>query len=217
MDHALMGGVGGTLTILSYGYWIRENGRTDFNFLKTCRLDLAAAYIITSVFGMAMIVISSQIDLDKESCSKLVINLAAKLKEVVGETASLIFLIGAWAAVFSSLLGVWQSVPYMFTDFWQTFTHSSIRTNKDSMFDTKSISYRTYLIGLAVLPMISLAYKFVLIQKIYAVLGSLVIPFISVVLLILNTDKGLKSHKNKLSTNILLVFIIGLFVWLAFL
>ena len=28
-----------------------------------------------------------------------------------------IFLIGFWGAVFSSLLGVWQSIPYLFVDF----------------------------------------------------------------------------------------------------
>ena len=32
----------------------------------------------------------------------------------------------------------------------------------------------------------------------------------------INSDKRLKLHGNKLSTNILLVIIVGLFVWLAF-
>ena len=37
---ALMGGVGGTVTILCYGYWIREEGRFDEDDLKVCRMDL---------------------------------------------------------------------------------------------------------------------------------------------------------------------------------
>ncbi|MGH7213865.1 MAG: Nramp family divalent metal transporter, partial [Tepidisphaeraceae bacterium] len=36
----VMGGVGGTLTMLCYGYWIREQGRSGPEFLKTCRIDL---------------------------------------------------------------------------------------------------------------------------------------------------------------------------------
>jgi Mn2+/Fe2+ NRAMP family transporter len=41
---ALMGGVGGTLTVLCYGYWIREEGRQGPEDLWTCRIDLAAGY-----------------------------------------------------------------------------------------------------------------------------------------------------------------------------
>lgn len=222
---ALMGGVGGTLTILSYGYWIREKGRTGHNFLKTCRLDLAAAYFITALFGMAMVVISSQIDLDNESSSKLVVNLAGKLRDVIGATGSVMFLVGAWAAVFSSLLGVWQSVPYMFTDFYNMFRADTDKElsfrirrmpgEKSSRVNTKSLPYRAYLIALALLPMLGLACKFVLIQKIYAVLGALVIPFISIALLLLNRDKALGEYKNKFTTDVMLVFIVGLFIYLA--
>ena len=38
---ALIGGVGGTLTVLCYGYWIREAGRKGPEDLRTCRIDLA--------------------------------------------------------------------------------------------------------------------------------------------------------------------------------
>ena len=38
---ALMGGVGGTVTVLSYGYWIREEGRVQSDDLAVCRIDLA--------------------------------------------------------------------------------------------------------------------------------------------------------------------------------
>ncbi|MFC2135930.1 Nramp family divalent metal transporter, partial [Bacteroidota bacterium] len=245
---ALMGGVGGTLTILSYGYWIREKGRAGHDFLKTCRLDLAVAYIVTALFGIAMIVISYHIDLDRDSSSKLVINLALKLNDVIGTTGSVMFLFGAWAAVFSSLLGVWQSVPYMFTDFYNMFNmnrsgnndlsfrrnpalrddeksseheredkispfgrndktafeinsvneqalnhtnmhssnHTAIHPFSQTIVNTRSFPYRIYLVSIALLPMLGLAYKFVLIQKIYAVLGSLVIPLISIALLMLN-------------------------------
>ena len=59
---ALMGGVGGTVTILCYGYWIQEEGRTGAKDLKVCRLDLAAAYVVTALFGLAMVIIGSQVE-----------------------------------------------------------------------------------------------------------------------------------------------------------
>src|SRR5262245_1124674 len=59
----VLGGVGGTVTLLSYGYWIREKGRTGESGVRICRLDLAVAYILTALFGAAMIVIGSRIQL----------------------------------------------------------------------------------------------------------------------------------------------------------
>src|SRR5690606_19593289 len=37
----LLGGVGGTVTLLSYGYWIRESGRSGDRGVWQCRIDLA--------------------------------------------------------------------------------------------------------------------------------------------------------------------------------
>jgi Mn2+/Fe2+ NRAMP family transporter len=207
---ALMGGVGGTLTILSYGYWIKEKGRKGKDFLKHSRIDLVVAYIITALFGMCMIVIASSIDLDKQSSSKLIITLAEKLKSTSGTLGSVIFLIGSWAAIFSSLLGVWQSVPYLFADFWQMF-----KSNKIGAVDLKGKAYRYYLIGIATIPIVGLAYKFVFIQKVYAVLGSLVIPFLAFSLLFLNRRKEIGEYANKPITDIILILIIALFVYIG--
>lgn len=38
---AVMGGVGGTVTLLCYSYWIREKGRSGKQGVKACRFDLA--------------------------------------------------------------------------------------------------------------------------------------------------------------------------------
>ena len=61
---ALMGGVGGTLTILSYGYWISESGRRGQKGLKESRIDLSLSYFFTGIFSVAMIVIGSNVDID---------------------------------------------------------------------------------------------------------------------------------------------------------
>ena len=209
-----MGGVGGTLTILSYGYWIREKGWNASNFLKRCRIDLAVAYGFTALFGMSMIIIASNINLDQESSAKLVITLSEKLKSAIGNAGSILFLLGAWSAVFTSLLGVWQSVPYMFADFWQMFLRNKSDIENLPV-DTKGKPYRIYLIAISFVPMVGLAYKFVVIQKAYAVLGSFVIPLVSLALLFLNRKKDLKTFSNKLATDILLVLIIALFIYIG--
>ena len=55
----LMGGAGGTLTVLCYGYWIRESGRTGPQDLRLCRFDLAVAYLGTGLFGVAMVMVTT--------------------------------------------------------------------------------------------------------------------------------------------------------------
>ena len=53
----LPGGVGGTLTVLCYGYWIREEGRIDMQQMRTCRVDLGVGYVMTAVFGVCMVIL----------------------------------------------------------------------------------------------------------------------------------------------------------------
>jgi len=61
----VLGGVGGTVTLLSYGYWAREIGRRGAAGLRACRIDLAIGYVMTALFGMAMIIIGSRLALDR--------------------------------------------------------------------------------------------------------------------------------------------------------
>src|SRR5688500_2155868 len=61
---AVMGGVGGTVTLLSYGYWIREAGRSGESGARDCRIDLTVAYTATALFGVAMILIGTRIHVD---------------------------------------------------------------------------------------------------------------------------------------------------------
>ncbi len=117
---ALIGGVGGTLTILCYGYWIKEKGRTSIKAIKTCRIDLAAGYLMTILFGVAMVIIGSTIEIEGNGAS-LLITLADSLEKPLGATGRWLFLIGAFCAIFSSLLGVWQAAPYLFADSWRLF------------------------------------------------------------------------------------------------
>lgn len=185
---ALMGGVGGTLTVLCYGYWIREKQRTTPADLRTCRIDLFVGYTATALFGMAMVVIASGLQLDGKGTT-LILGLAGQLEERIGPAGRWLFLIGAWAAVFSSLLGVWQAVPYIFADFWrlqlrQRRTPAAAQPTVEV--HTGSRPYRAYLLAIALLPLTQVGNSFREVQKYYAVLGAAFIPLLALVLLILN-------------------------------
>lgn len=192
---ALMGGVGGTLTILCYGYWIREKGRNHAADLPTCRLDLAVGYTAIALFSMAMIVIASGLDLDGSGAA-LIVGLAGQLQISIGPAGRWIFLLGAWAAVFSSLLGVWQAVPYIFADYWRLVRGSAVAGD---LVRTDSIAYRGYLLALACIPLIQVDHSFREVQKYYAVMGAAFIPLLALVLLILGgrSDWIGSDHRNR--------------------
>jgi Mn2+/Fe2+ NRAMP family transporter len=216
---ALMGGIGGTVTILCYGYWIREEGRRGPDDLFACRVDLAAAYAMTALFGMAMVVIGSRIDVEGGG-STLIVKLAERLEETFGPVGRWAFLAGAWGAVFSSLLGVWQAAPYLFADVCALLRFGAGETGDPSdksrpPVDTASRAYRWYLYAMATIPAVGLFFiEFRTVQKTYAILGAAIMPLLALVLLLLNgrARRIGPRWKNSLLTNVLLVAAVVLFL-----
>ena len=208
---ALMGGVGGTVTVLCYGYWIREEGRSGAEDLAVCRLDLAVGYAMTALFGLAMVVIGSTIETSGKGAG-LVVNLADRLDGVLGPVARWAFLIGAYGAFFSSLLGVWQSVPYLFADFWGMARSGGSHAGRQV--DTKSWPYQIYMFALATIPAVSLWIGFEKVQKHYAVVGAMFIPMLAAVLLVLNGRARLvgRDYRNSWPTTLLLIGAIVFFL-----
>ena len=217
---ALIGGIGGTLTMLCYGYWIREHGRKGLDQIPIMRIDLGVAYLMTAVFGLAMVIIGSTIQIEGRGAG-LLVTLADALQEPLGIWGRWAFLIGAFGAVFSSLLGVWQSVPYIFADVWRLFirpSRSVLNEDWTSLELSSTNAYKAYLIAIATLPMIGLFYGFKDIQKYYAVIGALFIPVLAVVLIALNhNEKLLKNQVNGKWSAIALLLTLSFFAYTAWL
>ncbi len=214
---ALMGGVGGTLTVLCYGYWIREENRTGGKDLTLCRVDLGVSYAVMALFGIAMVIIASGMELSGRGAT-LVVDLANRLE--LGTTVRLLFLGGAWAAMFSSLVGVWQAVPYLFADFWQLFRARGRVDPEDfhpRIVHRKGWAYRGYLLVIAIVPLAGLGYDFELVQKVNSVFGALVMPMIAAVLLILNGRTAWvgREFRNRPHTAAILVAILLFFAWVG--
>ena len=52
---SLIGGVGGTVTLLSYGYWMREQRWEGTGRVKTVRSDLGVSFVIVFIFSFCLI------------------------------------------------------------------------------------------------------------------------------------------------------------------
>ncbi len=210
---ALIGGVGGTLTMLCYGYWIKEKGRQGVEAIRTCRIDLSVGYAMTILFGIAMVIIGSTVEIDGKGAG-LLVTLADRLEEPLGPIGRWLFLIGAFGAVFSSLLGVWQAIPYLFADIWRLF----LSPNPSSQVSERGMPYRSFLIAIAIIPMAGLAISFQEIQKFYAVIGAAFIPLLAMALLVMNgRKKWLGASANRWPSIITLlacIIFFGAMAWL---
>jgi Mn2+/Fe2+ NRAMP family transporter len=194
---SLMGGVGGSVTMLSYGYWIREKGWNGRSWITTVRRDLGIGYALTAVFGGAMLVLAATALVGlggMPSGSQGLVACADALETgasqrfgvTVAGIARATFLIGLWAAVFTSTLGVWQGVPYLFADFTQ------VMRKRIGKVDETAWTYRGYLLYLALPPMVLLIFdRPVWIIKLYTLTGGIFMPFLAASLLLLTTKRSL--------------------------
>ncbi len=230
---AVIGGVGGTITLLSYSYWLREKGWNEARHLPFARLDLGLAYLVTGIFGVATISLAA-VTLFAAGIEVEGRNAALRMAEMLGERggmASRLFLIGFWGAVASSLVGVWQSVPYLYTEYVRLARGGDVFAAQKSrsararsggpggtpVDPTRTVHYRVYLLYLAI-PPIALLYmaKPVWLVILYAVVGSFFMPFLAGTLLyMLNRREWMGTHRNGIPANAGLAFALGLFAYLA--
>jgi len=196
----LIGGVGGSVTLLCYGYWIREKNWQGDEAHFRVRWDLGIAYSLTALFGLAVIVIAAGAAPADNSGSALILALSDRLGELFGARGRVAFLIGFWCAVFSSLLGVWQGVPYLFADWWREIRREAATDNKRI---EESKPYLGFLVFLAGPPLLlQLFDKPLLVVVIYAVVGAFFMPFLASTLLVLNNRRGLVgTFKNTAAVN----------------
>lgn len=213
----VMGGVGGSVTLLCYGYWIREKGWRGRAAHRRSWLDLTAAYALTGIFGLALIVIASAEGAPADlSGAGLILALADRLGEQLGPVGRFCFLTGFWCAVFTSLLGVWHGVPYLFAD---TLAHLKRRrtsvtaTEAQSQPLRRSAAYRGFLAYLAFPPLLLLLVERPIALAIaYAVTGAFFMPFLATTLLVLNNRREwVGSLRNNIAINALLALSLVLF------
>ncbi|NRA57129.1 MAG: Nramp family divalent metal transporter [Phycisphaerales bacterium] len=211
---ALIGGVGGTLTIICYSYWMREAGRGKPEDLKTCRIDLAVGYSITAIFGVGMIVLAAGVasgEIDKRNASVIIL-VAERVGEQTHPAMRWAFLIGSFGAVFSSVLGVWQAVPYVFADWWRMRPGQSKADTSTGSVSTTSLAYRGYLVALATLPCALLFIDFETIQKLYTIIGACFIPLLAITLLLLMNRRSWvgRTLANGWASNLALVLAVAI-------
>lgn len=214
---SLIGGIGGSVTMLSYNYWMREEGMRGAGYLSYVRGDVAVAYVFTAIFGMSIMLIANAAFFlpgvalrDAEAVPRM----ASFLGTVLGPFGVWAYSLGFWAAVFASLLGVWQSVPYLYADCYGVLKGLSVDARAE-ITKVTSTPYRWALLFITLVPLpLAFTGAPLLVIVTYTVIGSLFVPFLAATLLYLNNRVPWTEAvpKNAMLTNVLLVAILVLFV-----
>jgi Mn2+/Fe2+ NRAMP family transporter len=213
---SIIGGIGGSITMLSYNYWMREEKISGAEYLGYVRGDVAVAYLFTAIFGMSIMVIANQAFFlagvtitDAQAVPKM----AEVLGTLLGPFGVYAYSLGFWAAVFASLLGVWQSVPYLYADFYGVSQRMSVEERR-AVTQVTSTPYR---VALAFITLVPLPFAFtgrpLAVIVIYTIVGSLFVPFLAATLLYLNNKVPWAAAvpKNHWTTNVALIAILALF------
>ncbi|MBU1540697.1 MAG: Nramp family divalent metal transporter [Alphaproteobacteria bacterium] len=204
----LIGGVGGTITLAAYGYWIGEKGWRGPAWMRVMKLDNRVGYAVTGVFVVAMLIVGSELlyasGIALSQGDRGLLDLDDVLRERFGDVVGIMFLVGFFAASFSSLIGVWHGVSLMFADF---FAHMRGRADEAAARGEGSPAFRGYLLWLTFPPMALLFMDrpFGLIVA-YGALGALFMPFLALTLIwLLNSDRTPAEWRSRWLSNGMLV------------
>lgn len=213
---SLIGGVGGSITMLSYNYWMREENMRGSGFVSYVRGDIAIAYLFTAIFGGSIMLIANDAFFTAGvtlTNAQAVPRMAEALGTVLGTFGKLAFSIGFWAAVFASLLGVWQSVPYLYADFYGIVT----KMTPEQRVDVVKVTSKPYRLALVFISLIPIPFAFtgqpIQVVITYTIVSSLFVPFVAATLLYLNNRVKWTEAvpHNSMITNLLLIAILVLF------
>lgn len=213
----LIGGVGGTITMAAYGYWVNAKGWRTPAWMGVMRLDNRVAYIATGIFVISMLIVGAELlytaQITLSSGDRGLLDLDQVLEERFGPVVSTVFLIGFAATTFSSILGVWHGVSLLFADFVRQATGGT----GDRGDLEKTPAFRLYVLWLTFPPMVLLLLgrPFGLIIA-YGAFGAFFMPFLALTLIwLLNSKRVPAEWRSGWLSNGLLGLAAALFIVLS--
>lgn len=218
---AMIGGIGGTLTLVSYGYWVRDKGWRNPQWVPVMRVDVVIGYIMTCIFAASALIVGAQVLAASKktiSGSEGLVPLSDIIENKHGAVVSWLFLIGFWAVTYTAVIGTWNGIGYIFAEIVGVLKHG-LKDDTDRYLSERSIPFRIFvlLITFGGIPFIIIGQPVPLLIA-WGILGALFLPFLAVTLLWLSNTRGVgvKYRNRKLGlSNICLFLGLVVFVFLG--
>jgi Mn2+/Fe2+ NRAMP family transporter len=215
----LMGGIGATLTLASYTYWMRDHGWRDPKWLPSVRIDLRVGYLVTGTFVLAVMVVGAEFLYGADAAidgEEGLVPFADSLGDRLGGVTQWLFLLGFFSAAYSSLVGAWNGFAHLFADYVRT-AHPKHEQGRDAPPTEREPAFRWFLVWITFPPMVLLFFdQPVFLVIVYAALGALFLPFLAGTLLwLLNSSRVKPEFRNSHLANFVLGSSVLLFAVLA--
>lgn len=191
---AIVTGVGGTLTLLGYGAWIREKGYRTLDQIPLMRLDCAAGYGVTGLVMVSLILLAAGtlrargIAVDSEADARAAFAVLGVLIRGF-PLGRYVFALGFWAIVLSSMMGVWESVPRLFAEGWFAFRSEPLPDDVD-----RSRVYVVFRFVVVACACSLMFFQIPVLYLVYSVVSALFMPFLAANLLYWNNRRELASE-----------------------
>lgn len=216
----VIGGVGGTITLTCYSYWIQEKGWRSRKWISMMRFDITTAYVVTTIFAISVLIIAAELLFGSGISfdgNEGLVTLADNYGERFGTFFEWMLLIGMLAAVFTSVIGPWHGVSFLFADFVSIVRTKGQGLDGSAQISEKLPSFRIYLVWMTFPPMLlHLFEQPIVIVITYGVIGAVFMPILAIGLLyLLNSKRVDDEHRNGITFNVLLCLIVALFVYLG--
>jgi hypothetical protein len=113
---SLIGAVGGSISNLLYPYFIQQKGWNNPKYRKTQLYDLAFGTTVLIVINLSIWTIGAELLFPNNISINNLDDLALLLTLSIGKFAELLFFIGVFAALYSSVIGNAVGFGYLITD-----------------------------------------------------------------------------------------------------
>ena len=225
---ALVGTEAGSVSNLSYAYFLREQGWTGRSFLRRQRLDLIAGIACLLVMGALLQIVAAGVARSGGSELSTTDDLLSLFRSL-GPIGTWIFAVGLWAAAFSTFVGISTGYALIATDIVRRWMdrestpssnadpehdpgHEPIRSHKDPVFRTIVLFWSLsplYIFWTDVAP--------VWLTLVSSSALGVMVPLTGYGLLRIANDRALMGEfRNRLPANAVLVALIAVSLFLTF-
>jgi len=114
----MIGAVGGSLVNLVYPYFLEQKGWKGPKYRRLQRYDFLLAIVVMVIFNLAVWTLGAELVFGTDLSIASIDDMAILLGGVLGETGRLMFLIGVFAAVFTSIVGAGLGLACLGSHAW---------------------------------------------------------------------------------------------------